>query len=458
MARKSHRPFQITFGLFLATVFVGTQSEHALAGAGDAASTYGLGPVNAGSAQALSAFEPGAWAVYYNPAAMARDPEGEFGVVVQNGEQELRAESLGGPAPATREDDVLSDTRSELVLLGIKTRIAGASEADSSRPMYLGLNVGVDEYTSNILPFQANTSEKGQFLRYESQPLYLAFGGAVGDLVQGIDFGFSARLSLSANANLEAVSDLAGNTDSEKLSLEGEPSLSPSAGLNIRMSELFCGSSSCMPFGLDGLETALYWRDSSDYEVSVNANVVVPGVIPEPGLDLALSTVDSFQPEVFGGGFLLPVGDFDFVASFEQQKWSELEDKFAGDTVRNQADLRFDDVMVPRVGIRYQWSDRLRLFGGVAQQDSPLKSTRSQDVNYLDTDKTVLGLGLGYRVKQAPLVDAPLELSLGYQYQKFDERKFELTSINSPTDPEPFETVRADGEIHVISASAAVKF
>ncbi|MGB1220359.1 MAG: hypothetical protein ACPG43_02410, partial [Alcanivoracaceae bacterium] len=271
MARKTRRFIPITFALFLASVLIGTQSEHALAGAGDAASTYGLGPVNAGSAQAFSAFEPGAWAVYYNPAAMARSPEGELSTVVQYGEQELRANSLGGSDPVTRENDVLSDTSSELVLLGLKTRIAGASEPDSSRPMYLGINVGVDEYTSNILPFQANTAAEGQFLRYESQPLYLAFGGAVRDLVRGVDAGFSARLTLAAKARLDAVSDLAGNTDSEKLSLEGEPSLSPALGLNIRTSELFCGSTTCMPFGLDELEAALFWRDETDYEVGVDA-------------------------------------------------------------------------------------------------------------------------------------------------------------------------------------------
>lgn len=458
MAQKNHRLFPLTFGLFLATILVGTQSEHALAGAGDAASTYGLGPVNAGSAQALSAFEPGAWAVYYNPAAMARSPEGELSTVVQYGDQELRAKSLGGSDPVTRENDVLSDTSSELVLLGIKTRIAGASESDSSRPMYLGINVGVDEYTSNILPYQAKTAEEGQFLRYESQPLYLAFGGAVRNLVRGVDAGFSARLTLAARARLEAVSDLAGNTDSEKLSLEGEPSLSPALGLNIRTSEFFCGSASCMPFGLDELEAALFWRNETDYEVGVDANVVIPGVVPEPGLDLALSTIDSYQPEVFGGGLLLPIGKFELVASVEQQKWSELESKFAGDTVRNQANLRFRDVVVPRLGARFQWTEQLRLFGGVAQEDSPLKSSRSQDVNYLDTDKIVLGLGGDYRLNSAPIIDAPLVLSLSYQYQKLDERNFELTSINSPSDPAPYETVRADGEIQVISLSASVKF
>ncbi|MEZ5505905.1 MAG: outer membrane protein transport protein [Gammaproteobacteria bacterium] len=146
------------------------------------------------------------------------------------------------------------------------------------------------------------------------------------------------------------------------------------------------------------------------------------------------------------------------MASVEQHQWSELESQFSGDTIRDQADLRFDDVVVSRAGASFRWSDQLRLFGGVALEDSPLKSSRSQDVNFLDADKMVLGVGGDYRLNSAPIINAPLVLSLAYQYQKLDERDFELTSINSSSDPAPYETVRADGEIHVFSLSASLKF
>ena len=74
MACTIHRLLPTTYSLFLTAAIIGTQPDDAFAGAGDGASTYGLGPVNAGSAQAFSAFDPGAWAVYYNPAALARTP------------------------------------------------------------------------------------------------------------------------------------------------------------------------------------------------------------------------------------------------------------------------------------------------------------------------------------------------------------------------------------------------
>jgi hypothetical protein len=426
------------------------------AGAGDGATNYGLGPMNAGTALAFSPFASNSWSVYYNPAAMAGSPEGELSAIVQYGDQELRAKSLGGAAPLARENDVLSDTSSELLLIGFKSRIAGISSID--KPIYFGLNVGVDEYSSNLLPYQANTNQEGQFLRYESQPLYLAFGGAISNILRGVDVGASARLTLEAKANLETVSDLGGNTDSEKLSLEASPSLSPALGINIRSGEFFCGTSQCMPFGMDKLEFALFWRGESSYEVSVDANVVVPGVIPEPGLSLALSTIDTYQPEVLGAAFLLPVGQFELTAGIEQHKWSALGREFASDTVRDQANLAFDDITIPRIGISYQWSESMKLFAGAALEESPLKSTRSQDVNYLDTDKKVFGLGASYRIASAPVINMPLEVAFAYQYQMLDEADFELSSINSPTDPSPYETVRADGEINVFSSSLSLKF
>ena len=213
-----------------------------------------------------------------------------------------------------------------------------------------------------------------------------------------------------------------------------------------------------MPFGMDKLEVALFWRAESNYEVSVDANVVVPGVIPDPGLGLLLTTIDTYQPEVRGAALLLPVGKFELTAAIEQHSWSALQKEFAQDTIRDQANLAFDDVTIPRIGVSYQWSDSLKLFAGAAIEDSPLQSNRSQDVNYLDTDKKVLGLGASYRLASAPLVNMPLEIALAYQYQMLDEADFELTSINSPTHPAPYETVTADGEIQVFSSSFSLKF
>ena len=63
-----------------------TASVPALAGMGNTANTYGLFPVDAGTAQALSMFNAQASALYYNPAYLTMDPRGELTAGLLHGE------------------------------------------------------------------------------------------------------------------------------------------------------------------------------------------------------------------------------------------------------------------------------------------------------------------------------------------------------------------------------------
>jgi hypothetical protein len=427
----------------------------AYAGMGESATAYGLGPSNVGSVQSFSLFSDDAWSVYYNPAAMARSKTGYFSAVVQHGEQDLRATSIGGPDPFPRNSDTLQSTDSQLLLIGLKSSLSGATSFD--HPIYFGINIGVDEYSKNILPFSANTERAGQYLRYGQQPLYLSFGGAT-EIFSGVNAGFSARINIHAQATLEARSDLSGNTDSEKLSLSAKPSVSPTVGVNLIWSDMLCGQDKCLPRWLGGLETSIVWRGDSEVQTAVDADVVIPGVIPAPGLALSLFALDTYQPEVIGVGFLYPLSRWSIALSVEQQKWSTLADRLEKDSVRNQANLEFDDTLVPRLGVQWQCTDALKLSAGLAIEKSPLKGRRSEDVNFLDSDKTVAGLGAAYRFNRVIGLSVPLELAVGYQYQQLEPRDFELTFIGSSSAPDPYETVRAEGEIHIVSGSVSLQF
>lgn len=441
-----------SMAIFLASFFM-MQSAHA--GMGESATAYGLGPGNVASAQSFSLFADDAWSVYYNPAAMARSQTGYFSAVIQHGEQDLRATSRGGSDPFPRNSDTLQSTDSQLLVIGLKSSLSGATSFD--HPIYFGINIGVDEYSKNILPFSANTERAGQYLRYGQQPLYLSFGGAT-EIVSGVNAGLSARINIHAQATLEARSDLSGNTDSEKLSLSAKPSISPTVGVNLVWSDIFCEQNDCLPSWLTGLETSIVWRGDSEVQTAVDANVVIPGVISAPGLALSLFALDTYQPEVIGVGFLYPFSRFNVALSVEQQKWSALSDRLKKDSVRNQANLKFDDTFVPRLGVQFQWTDFLMLSAGVAVEKSPLKGNRSQDVNFLDNDKTVVGIGAAYRFNRVIGLSVPLEVAVGYQYQQLESRDFELTYLSSSSDPDPYETVRAEGEIHVVSGSVSLQF
>lgn len=438
-----------------ATLALALASTHTMAGIGGVGNNFGLGPISTGTALAYSSQLNNPMSVYYNPASLASSNMTQIMVFSDHGSNELRAHSLGGAAPVKREGNTLNDSSSEMLVIGMATPIIKNGQKTPSA--VFGVNLGVDQYAKNFLPYSASTSEAGQFIRYESEPLYIGLAVAVPDVISGINFGMGTRLTLKATASLNASSDLGGNTDSEQLGMKASPNFSMNMGVNLDFDKLFCRSTRCEK--LDAYHAAIFWRDKSSWDVAVDANLVVPGVIPKPGLDVILKTIDSFQPEVLGGSLTVQTtANLQAILSIEKQVWSGLTDEFKNDTVRNQANLQFEDTFVPRLGIRYQIYKDFSVYSGISKEKSPLRGRQSVDVNYFDADKMSYGLGLEHSSKNALGPNTSLILGAGIQYQKLKEREFDLIHIDSPTYPAPYETVKVDGEVTVVSASVSFLF
>ena len=132
---------------------------------------------------------------------------------------------------------------------------------------------------------------------------------------------------------------------------------------------------------------------------------------------------------------------------------------FASDTIKDQnrlspaARMQFDDTLIPRLGGEFMLNDNFSLRAGVAYEESPLKTTRNPEINYLDTDKISFGLGLSATYNRTRLLAYPVRVDLGYQYQKLQERDFTIVDYNGNE-----EDVTADGDIHVFSGSVTLKF
>lgn len=424
-------------------------SGRVCASMGNLGTTYGVMPADVASAQALSMFNPQVSATYYNPAYLTKDPRGELTAGLLHADQELRAVS------ASRDGDVLANSPSQHVLIGMKTNLGSLTRFN--HPLYLGFVAGVEKYGKEMLAFESETSEDGQFLRYGREPLFLNIGGAT-RLWRGIDVGLAARITLQAQASLDTRSTLAGETSREKLGVNAKPSIKGIASINLDYGDTFCPERDCW---LTGFETALAYRARSNTKTTIDANVVVPQTIPEPGLPLAVSTIDSFQPEIFALGLHYRGDDWRVSASVEHQKWSELESVFANDTIKDQGGvseglrMAFDDILVPRIGGEYQLTRHFALTAGVAYEESPLKSTRSPEVNYFDNDKFVVGLGISAEYGRTRVFAYPVRFDLGYQYQQLQERDFEVTPFGSETAD---ETAKTDGDVHVLAGSVTFKF
>jgi len=432
--------------LAIATASVGF-SVSANASMGNLGTTYGVMPVDVATAQALSMFNDQVSATYYNPAYLTKDERGELTAGILHAEQELRS------ANPNANGDVLSNAPSQHVLIGMKTNLGSITRF--KHPIYLGFIAGVEKYGKEMLAFDSQTTESGQFLQYGKEPLFLNIGGAT-PIWRGISAGASVRVTLDATAKLDAVSTLGGETSRERLSVNAEPSLKTILGASIDLGSTFCPESDCF---LQGWETALTYRTKSSASTTVDSNIVVTQTIPDPGLSLAVSTIDSFQPETFGIGVQYQGGGWRIGGSVEQQNWSELEKEFADDTVKDQGSvpaasrIEFDDILVPRIGAEYRLSEHFALRTGIAYEESPLKSTRNPEINYLDTDKLVVGLGLSATYNRTRILAYPVRLDIGYQYQQLQERDFTLVDYDGNE-----TSVTADGDVHVISGSITLKF
>ena len=105
------------------------------------------------------------------------------------------------------------------------------------------------------------------------------------------------------------------------------------------------------------------------------------------------------------------------------------------------------------MGAEYALNKNFSLRAGLAYEESPLKSTRNPEINYLDTDKIVVGLGLSATYDRTRLLAYPVRLDIGYQYQQLQERDFTLVDFDDNE-----TSVTADGDVHVVSGSVTLKF
>jgi hypothetical protein len=418
-------------------------------------------PSDLASAQALSMFNSQVSATYYNPAYLAKDSRGELTTGLLHADHELRASSVGGGSAPLRDGDILQDSPSQQVLLGMKTDLTSLTQYD--HPLYFGFMLGVEKYGEEMLAFNSQTSTSGQYFEYGRQPLFLNLGGGT-QIWRGLDMGLSARITLHSEAELVATSTLAGETSYETLNVSAKPSIRPIFGLNMDWGESFCGEGDSCWF--NGLETAFSYRGYSNTNTTVDSTITIPGTVLDPGINLAITTIDSYQPNIYAAGLAYGRERWRVGVTLEMQEWSSLEEELEGDTIKDQAvntggapyELRFKDIVVPRIGGEFNINDTYKLTGGVAFSESPLDSNASLEVNYLDADKMILGLGLTAEYKSVPVLAYPVRFDLAYQYQQLDSREFDLYDRRSPSFPQSYETVEAEGDVHVFSGSITLKF
>lgn len=434
----------------------------AFAGMGNLGTTYGVLPSDLATSQALSQFNSQVSALYYNPAYLVKDSRGELTTGLLHAQPQLKLISQGGADPDDRSgSNVLENTPSQQMLLGMKTDLTHLTTYE--KPMYFGMVMGVEKYGQEMMAFKSETGTRGQYMEYGRQPLFMILGGGL-NVWRGIDVGLSTRVTLQSTASLKASTTFGGVTSNEEMDVSAKPVMRPIVGLTVDWGKTLCPDRDCW---LSGLETALTVKGYSNTKTTVDSNINIPQGSGEQSLPLEVVTMDSYQPNIYTLGVSYSKPDEYRVGfAIEMQEWSKLGDELKKDTLKDQAvnapagqgRLKFRDIVIPRVGIEYWLNETYALSGGVAYSKTPLKTNASLDVNYLDADKLITGVGLQMNFANAPLLAFPLQVDIGYQHQQLKTTKFDLYSTNKPVYPQPYETVKAKGNVNVFSASLTMKF
>lgn len=418
--------------------------------------TYGLLPSDIASAQALSLFNTNVSAAYYNPAALAIDERGELTGAVFYADNELNTTS-----PNPLYDGVVQDDPSQQLMVGFKKNLSSLLKPGIlAHPLFLGIMLGVEKNGRQILGFTSSAAGNGpQYFQHGRKPLFLTVSLGT-QMWRGIHVGAGIRVTTSTDSSLHALTNFGGDTKYESLEVSAEPQLRPIVGVHINWGETACNLRSCWA---DNLETAFSYRASSSSEMSVHSDALLSFQNGNPTIPIeVVNVLDAFQPAVTSLGVKYDFGRVAVGATVEYQEWSRLSGLLSHDTIKDQANLNFKDTVVPRLGAEIELNDTFTLITGAALVPTPLEGSRSLDVNYVDADRWEVGLGLRATFRHVPLMTYPVELNLGYQYQKLDERNFTLTRTPDAAQGQgpgtAFGQVSTDGEVNILAGSITVKF
>ena len=232
----------------------------------------------------------------------------------------------------------------------------------------------------------------------------------------------SRRFSLSLGAHLGLQSTIKADTQT---SLNGA-GYGSSTNANSRISPSL-GAIASFLARLDGHHIYLTYQQEMKSNLSAN----VFGEINDPtGLlfNITLDTMLYYDPHTFRLGWMKRLGGFSSFLSLEYQLWKRYKTPSVTIT-RNSGillpsndyeRLQAKDIVVPKVGLRYAFSDRWSLMAGLSSRPTPLKDDFSGNGNSIDSDSVLYALGseLHYRIAGYDFV-----FSASGQYHTLRERQ-----------------------------------
>lgn len=120
---------------------------------------------------------------------------------------------------------------------------------------------------------------------------------------------------------------------------------------------------------------------------------------------------------------------------------------------RGSPDPKWEDSLVPRIGLEYSLSEKISVRCGYYFEPSPIPD-QTRASNYLDNDRHVFSVGAGFRV-WAPfkLVREPMNIDLAFQYMALPRR---VTKKEPGFFPDT--TYETSGDIYTLATNVTFQF
>ncbi len=225
--------------------------------------------------------------------------------------------------------------------------------------------------------------------RYQRTSTYLNFARKWSD-----DFAWSLGAMLGFQATAEVRTNMSLNGANYGSWARGQAKVSPSIAAIASVTKMFDTNSVYFTY---------------QQEMKSNLKTTVFGEITNPNLALINSTLTSmiyYDPHTFRLGSTYIVGDAELYAGLEYQMWSNYKtpimkvEKTSGVVVpsNNYEKITTRDTINPRLGIKYNWTDRWSTLLGAQYRMTPLKGDFSQAGNSIDVDTVVGTGGIQYRM------------------------------------------------------------
>lgn len=202
----------------------------------------------------------------------------------------------------------------------------------------------------------------------------------------GTILGFQATADVSTNMSLNGASY--GSWAS------GQSKVSPSLGAIVSVTKRF------------DFMTAYF---TYQQEMKSNLKAIVHGEITNPSLalfDASMNSMIFYDPHTFRLGTQFSGGDFEFYAGVEYQMWTNYKAptmevvKNGGVIVpsSNYEKIKTRDTINPRVGVKYNITNRWSTLLGAQYRMTPLEGDFSGSGNSIDADTIVGTGGVQYRM------------------------------------------------------------